>query len=178
MRWNDRNSEYARERRCEEEELRRKVDIKGISDWDMACFGAGGEEKLLREIGIKKQIHLLEIVEKKINSLKFANSWAKEDPAPFIKNLMDYYRDHKEKKEKCYYTCRKSDGSIHEIIFLYDKFSKMTESSWYDYDISNSKRCLYRISRARRGIYDLLLLRFYKLRDKSLEEIKILDCPF
>lgn len=175
MKWNDRRSEYAIERRCEEEELRRKMKIKEINSWDIACFGAGGEENLLKEVNLNKAKELLEAVEKKIRSLEYSNLWAKEDPAPFIENIKGYYTDLKEKKKECYYIYHGSANTSQEVIFLHDKFLKRTETSWYDYDIANSRRALYRISSARRGNYDHLLLRFNQLKTKILKEIEALE---
>lgn len=49
-RWNDRNSEYAQEMREWHEEIDRKFYSQGVTQWDLACLGAGGEENLQREL--------------------------------------------------------------------------------------------------------------------------------
>ncbi|GLI57316.1 hypothetical protein PM10SUCC1_28300 [Propionigenium maris DSM 9537] len=55
MRWNDKNSDYAKERRGEDKELDWREDhVAGWDRWSLACLGAGGEENLLEEIKQRK----------------------------------------------------------------------------------------------------------------------------
>lgn len=170
-RWNDCTSEYAKEKRREDEEMQRKLIIKGLSSWDLACFAAGGEENLLREIKVNSNRRFLERLDKKIRILEYEKRRGQEDPFPHINRLNGYYKELRKIKDQCYYLIQHSDGSEENILDR-EKFYKYSSHLWYEFQVSRTRRSIYRCSRLRRGIYDQLLIKFYVLRDKILLDLE------
>ncbi len=171
-RWNNRNSEYAKERRYEDEELKRKLILKGISPWDLACFATVGEENLLREINVNSNRRFLEKLEKKIRILEYEKRCGEEDPFPHIDKLNRYYKELREIKDQCHYLIKHSHGSEEQILDR-ERFYKYTSHLWYEFQISRTKESIYRCSKLRRGIYDQLLVKLHDLRNKISSDLEI-----
>lgn len=167
--------EHLEQQKYDDRELDwKEKNVIGWSRWDLACLGAGGEENLLKEISLEKNRQTLEMVEKKISSLEYYKRCGEEDPGPYIKKLREYYKKLKDTKEKCFYTIEYCNGNTEKGFDRY-KFHKYTENFWYEFDILDTRRSIYRISKARRGLYDKITLDLYGLRDKIQEDIQILE---
>ena len=87
MRWNDRNSDYAKEKREEDRDLEWKEDhVVGWDRWSLACLGAGGEDKLIAELNQER----IEETERKIRKLERRLSTIVEDPKELYLEVEEY----------------------------------------------------------------------------------------